>query len=148
MKYLAFPLLLLVCCVVFFSSRSERFDLLIRNARIADGTGAPLVLGNIAVRDGKIVGVGDVDGTAEIEIDAHRAVAAPGFIDVHTHSEAIPEVPDAENFVRMGVTTIVSGNCGNSKTDILRAVLMWSTPALVRVSDRNTSPSSTLIPTQ
>ncbi|HWB01784.1 MAG TPA: D-aminoacylase [Verrucomicrobiales bacterium] len=116
MKILPYFLLLVVCGMVFFFFRGpEHYDLLIRNARIADGTGAPLVKGSIAVRGDRIVAVGDVKGAAEIEIDARGTVAAPGFIDVHTHSEAIPELPDAENFVRMGVTTIVSGNCGTSE---------------------------------
>jgi len=123
MKNLPLPLLLIVGCliIVFFVVRgSERYDLLIRNARIVDGTGAPAVRGNIAVRDGRIVAVGEVTGSAETEIDAGGAVAAPGFIDVHTHSENIARLPGAENFVRMGVTTIVTGNCGGSRTDIAK----------------------------
>ncbi len=119
MKYLPFLLLLLVCGLVFFILRGpERFDLLIRNALIADGTGAPLVRGNIAVRAGRIVATGEVTGDAATVIDAGGAVVAPGFIDVHTHSEDIDRMPEAENFVRMGVTTIVTGNCGSSRTDI------------------------------
>lgn len=94
------------------------YDLLITHARIADGTGAPLVSGSVAVKDKHIVAVGDVKGTATTEIDAKGRVAAPGFIDVHTHSEDICKLPAAENFLRMGVTTIVTGNCGNSRTDV------------------------------
>ncbi len=96
------------------------FDLVIRNARIADGTGAPLVSGSVAVKDRRIVQVGAVSGTATVEIDAHGQVVAPGFIDVHTHSEKIAENPVAENFLRMGVTTIVTGNCGGSRTDVAK----------------------------
>ena len=47
-------------------------------------------------------------------------VVAPGFIDVHTHADESAERPRAENFVRMGVTTIVAGNCGGSALDIAR----------------------------
>lgn len=94
------------------------FDLLIKNARVADGSGAPLVEGNIAVKDGKIVAVGKIEGTADQTIDAGGKVAAPGFIDVHTHSEDICQIPVAENFLRMGVTTIITGNCGYSRTDV------------------------------
>src|SRR3954463_4075894 len=102
------------------SSRAAEYDLLIQNARIADGTGAPLVTGSIAVKAGRIVAVGEVAGSAAVTIDAEGRVAAPGFIDVHTHSERIPKLPAAENFVRMGVTTIVTGNCGGSRTDVAR----------------------------
>lgn len=94
------------------------YDLLIKNARIADGTGAPLLSGSVAVKDKRIVAVGDVKGTATTEIDAKGQVVAPGFIDVHTHSEDICKLPAAENFLRMGVTTIVTGNCGGSRTDV------------------------------
>jgi N-acyl-D-amino-acid deacylase len=96
------------------------FDLLITNARIADGSGKPLVSGSIAVKGGKIVAVGEIEGTADQTIDAGGKVAAPGFIDVHTHSEDICQNPVAENFLRMGVTTIITGNCGNSRTDVAK----------------------------
>lgn len=96
------------------------FDLLITNAQIADGSGKPLVSGSIAVKSGKIVAVGKIEGTADSVIDAGGKVAAPGFIDVHTHSEDICQNPVAENFLRMGVTTIITGNCGNSRTDVAK----------------------------
>ena len=94
------------------------FDLLITNARIADGTGAPLINGSIAIKDGRIAAVGEVKGSAASEIDARGHVVAPGFVDVHTHSEDICKLPAAENFLRMGVTTIITGNCGGSRTDV------------------------------
>lgn len=100
------------------SARASDFDLLITNARIADGTGAPLISGSVAIKDRRIIAVGDVEGSADAQIDAHGNVLAPGFIDVHTHSEDICKLPGAENFLRMGVTTIVTGNCGGSRTDV------------------------------
>ena len=96
------------------------FELLITNAQIADGSGTPLVQGSIAVKGGKIVAVGKIEGTADAVIDAGGKVAAPGFIDVHTHSEDICLIPAAENFLRMGVTTIITGNCGHSRTDVAK----------------------------
>jgi N-acyl-D-amino-acid deacylase len=112
MRRLSFLLLLAA------SAAAADYDLVIRNARIADGTGAPLKAGAVAVRDGRISAVGEVSGSADEVIDAGGRVLAPGFVDVHTHSEKIAENPSAENFLRMGVTTIVTGNCGMSRTDI------------------------------
>jgi len=113
-----FAVVFLLLLVPF--TRGQSFDLLIRNAQIADGTGAPLTKGSIAVKGQRIVAIGEVVGDATTVIDAEGRVAAPGFIDVHTHAERIPRIPDAENFVRMGVTTIVTGNCGGSCTDVAK----------------------------
>lgn len=110
--------LLLLPCLLGHAACGADFDLLIRNARIADGAGSPLVHGSVAVKDKHIAAVGEVSGTADLEVDARGHVLAPGFIDVHTHSEDITQKPAAENFLRMGVTTIVTGNCGTSKVDI------------------------------
>jgi N-acyl-D-amino-acid deacylase len=93
-------------------------DLVIENARIVDGSGKPAFGGAVAVKDGRIVEVGEVSGSAAERLDGKGFVLAPGFIDVHTHSENLAKIPDAENFLRMGVTTIVTGNCGNSRTDL------------------------------
>ncbi len=114
------PLLLILLLAPLSPGDAAEFDLLIKNARIADGTGGPLCNGSIAVKDGRIAAVGEVAGTASTVIDAQGRVAAPGFIDVHTHSERIGKIPGAENFVRMGVTTIVTGNCGGSRTDVAK----------------------------
>jgi N-acyl-D-amino-acid deacylase len=102
------------------SPGTAQFDLLIENARIIDGTGAPAFMGKVAVKEGRIVAIGNVSGTATTVIDAQGRVVAPGFVDVHTHSERIAHMPEAENFVRMGVTTIVTGNCGGSRTDVAK----------------------------
>lgn len=111
---------LLFACLLAGTALAADFDLLIKNARIADGSGKPLEKGSIAVKDGKIVAVGKIEGTADQTIDAGGKVAAPGFIDVHTHSEDICQIPAAENFLRMGVTTIITGNCGHSRTDVAK----------------------------
>lgn len=100
------------------AGRAEEFDLIIRHGHVVDGSGSVPFLADVAVKEGRIAVVGKVDGTAPIEIDATGLVVAPGFIDVHTHADNLAELPRAENFLRMGVTSIVVGNCGGSTTDV------------------------------
>lgn len=101
-------------------TRRPAFDLLIRHALIIDGTGRPGFPGAIAVAEGRIVRVGAVesDAVAAEELDVRGLAVAPGFIDVHTHADDLADRPLAENLVRMGVTSIVAGNCGGSALDV------------------------------
>jgi N-acyl-D-aspartate/D-glutamate deacylase len=89
------------------------FDLVVRGATIADGTGGPLREGDVGVVDGVISAVGDVRGTGAEEVDARGCVVAPGFIDPHTHLDANlfwdADVTPSSSF---GVTTVVTANCG------------------------------------
>lgn len=97
------------------------YDVLIRNARVVDGTGAAPFTADVGVAGGRIVLVGKADAakTATRVIDARGRVVAPGFIDVHTHAEGgIDANPQAHNFLLNGVTTIVTGNCGSSRPDL------------------------------
>lgn len=88
-------------------------DLLIKNARIVDGTGAPSFHGSIAVKNGKITAVGDVSEPAREEIDAQGLVLMPGIIDAHTHYDAqVTWDPALDPSPALGVTTVVMGNCG------------------------------------
>ena len=100
------------------TSRAQDHDLVIRGGRIVDGTGRAAFAGDVALRDGKIAAVGVVAGKGREEIEAGGRVVAPGFIDVHTHADDIADLPVAENFLRMGVTTLIAGNCGSSTTDV------------------------------
>src|SRR5215475_9591197 len=106
--YLAMAVAL--CAAACSRQTNEHFDLLITNARIIDGTGQPGVTGSVAVRDGKIVQVGQLRGTADRTIDAAGKVLAPGFIDPHSHSD-LPLIVDgnAQSKIRQGVTTEVLG---------------------------------------
>jgi N-acyl-D-amino-acid deacylase len=94
------------------------FDTLIVNARIADGTGNPWFPGEIGITRDRIEAVGKLDGQAQarLVIDARGHMVAPGFIDIHSHSEfLLPVKGHAEvlaPFVKQGITTIVTGNCG------------------------------------
>jgi N-acyl-D-amino-acid deacylase len=90
------------------------FDLLITNARIIDGTGAPSVTGAVGVRDGRIAAVGAAAGPATRTIDAGGLVLAPGFIDAHSHSDfSLLTDGNAESKIRQGVTTEVIGESGS-----------------------------------
>lgn len=110
--------LVLGAALVGWAADGERFDVIVRGGRVADGTGNPLRTADVGIRAGRIVVVGRVTGSADRVLDATGCVVAPGFIDVHTHADDIAALPGAENFVRMGVTTVIAGNCGSSATDI------------------------------
>ena len=89
------------------------YDLLIKDARICDGTGAPVYSGAVAVEDGRIAGVGEVSGSARREINAGGLVVAPGFVDIHTHYDAqISWDPLLTCSSWHGVTSLLMGNCG------------------------------------
>ncbi|MBQ8589206.1 MAG: D-aminoacylase [Firmicutes bacterium] len=91
------------------------YQLLIKNARIIDGTGSPWYYGDLAVSEGKIVAIGQIDGPAEETVNADGAYLSPGFIDIHSHSDrSILSDPKAESRILQGVTTEVTGNCGSS----------------------------------
>src|SRR5438093_4387901 len=93
----------------------DRYDLVIRNASVIDGTRAPRYQADIAVQGGKIAAVGRDLPKAAKEIDASGKVAAPGFIDSHTHDDRLMlSAPDMAAKVSQGVTTVIAGNCGCS----------------------------------
>lgn len=105
-------------------------DLLLRNTRIVDGTGNPWFPGDVAVEGDRIARIGDLTGaSARRIIDLGGAAIAPGFIDLHTHSDfSLPVFPRAAAMVHQGVTTQLVGNCGfspfpveRSRLDMLRA---------------------------
>lgn len=103
----------------FAFGQAPAYDIVIINARIIDGSGNPWFRGSIAIKDGRIAKIGRFDaGGAKTVIDTKNQIVAPGFIDVHAHTEDIYNNPKAENFVRMGVTSLVTGNCGGSDLDI------------------------------
>jgi N-acyl-D-amino-acid deacylase len=89
------------------------YDLLIRNGLVVDGSGLPAYIADVAVKAGKIVDIGSLNGSAARTIDAHGLVVAPGFIDHHTHMDGqILWDPYGTCEPQHGVTSIVMGNCG------------------------------------
>lgn len=135
MKLIAVLILLLVIRLGEARSRessaprsTHSFDFVVRGGTVVDGSGSPAFSADVGIKDGKITAIGSVSGAAAETLDASGMTVAPGFIDVHTHAENevkgavggddILSIPEAENFVRMGVTTIVTGNCGLSSSDI------------------------------
>lgn len=114
-------------------------DILIRGAQVIDGSGAPARPADVAISGGCIRAItGRYTGKAHREIDATGQVVAPGFIDIHTHSDfTLPLNPLAESKIRQGVTTEVLGNCGFSaapalpgRVEMLREYLGASAPWL------------------
>lgn len=101
-------------------AQQDAYDIVIRNGRVIDGTGNGWFHADVALKDGKIAAIGDLSNAeAARELDATDRFVAPGFIDVHTHSDdGLYEQPEAANFLRNGVTTIISGNCGGSVLDV------------------------------
>ena len=110
----------------------ETFDLLIRNATIVDGTGAPRFAGDIGIRADRIARIGDLSAMrGEREIDLGGRIAAPGFIDAHTHDDrAMLSDPDMAPKVSQGVTTVIGGNCGVSLAPMPRPIPNPVTPPL------------------
>ena len=88
-------------------------DLVIRNGTVVDGTGNERFVGDVAVSNGVVTAVGDVDGTGRRELDADGHLVAPGFVDIHTHydGQATWDTQLAPSSWH-GVTTVVMGNCG------------------------------------
>lgn len=98
-------------------------DVVIAGGTIVDGTGAPRSEGDVAIRDGRIVAIGpqasDAVGVGSRVIDTRGRFVTPGFVDIHTHSDiGVMQDPTAENAVRQGATTHVTGNCGESPAPI------------------------------
>ena len=101
-------------------SHPEAADTLIIDAQLYDGTGAPPVERDVAVRDGKIVAIGNLSNwLAEEIVEANGLALAPGFIDVHTHDDThVIRAPQMLPKISQGVTTVIVGNCGISASPV------------------------------
>ena len=94
----------------------EKFDVLIKNGKVIDGTGNPWFCVDIGINGGKIAKIrSNLDSSASKIIDATNLIVSPGFIDMHSHDGwAILQKISLESMVRQGITTAVIGNCGFS----------------------------------
>lgn len=110
-------------------------DILIKNGTILDGTGSPMYRGDVGIREGKIVEIGDLHNEhAEKEIDATGKYVSPGFIDVNNHSDTYWRIfldPAMESMLYQGVTTIIGGNCGTSLAplanhEVMKSIQKWT----------------------
>ena len=115
----------------------DRYDLVVRNATVIDGTRAPRYQADIAVSGGRIAAIGRLDGAqADVDIDASGKVAAPGFIDSHTHDDRLMlSSPDMSAKVSQGVTTVIAGNCGCSLAPAPNGMSKPVTPPLDLLDD-------------
>ncbi|HYY89279.1 MAG TPA: amidohydrolase family protein, partial [Chloroflexota bacterium] len=103
----------------------EYFHIVVRGGTVIDGTGAPGFAADVGVRGERIAAVGDLtDSEADVTIDAAGKMLAPGFVDMHSHSDRTLVInPRAEAGVRQGVTLEVVGNCGMSVAPLTEAML-------------------------
>ena len=102
---------LMVCCTV-----KNRFDIIIKNGKILDGTGSLAFKKDIGITGDKIAAITNLNSaTSDLIIDAKELIISPGFIDIHTHTDMELLInPYGESKICQGVTTEVSGNCGYS----------------------------------
>lgn len=111
------------------------YDIVIQNGTVIDGSGKPMILADIALKEGIIVGVGDFSASsAEQVIDATGCYVTPGFIDVNNHSDTYWELlsqPELAGMLCQGVTTIIGGNSGSSlapftSPSVIRSIQKWT----------------------
>ncbi len=115
----------------------DNFDLLIRHATVIDGTGASRYSADIGIVGDRIAKIGDLSAcSANREIDLEGRVAAPGFIDAHTHDDRLMlSDPEMTPKISQGVTTIIGGNCGVSLAPMPRPIPDPVTPPLNLLDD-------------
>lgn len=111
-----FRIALLVLSLGAVAPAQSTFDILIRNGLVLDGSGGEGFRADVGIRGGKIIRVGDLSqATANRTIDASGLVVAPGFIDMHNHSDyTLLREPNCESMIRQGVTTMVLGESGSA----------------------------------
>ncbi|MDD5490011.1 MAG: D-aminoacylase [Candidatus Moranbacteria bacterium] len=111
------------------------FDIIIRNGTVVDGTGKESFAADVAVSKNKIAKIGKINWSkGRVEIDAKGKIVAPGFIDIHNHSDGYWQIfldPQLPSLVYQGITTIIGGNCGASiaplaDIKIIESIQKWT----------------------
>ncbi len=99
-----------------------RFDLVLKGGKLIDGIARTIASGDLGIRDGRIAAIGEFDvppGTPLLHLNGLHV--APGFVDVHGHADAqVIRRAHCRNFLLMGVTTLITGNCGSSVQDLAK----------------------------
>ncbi|HZZ78067.1 MAG TPA: amidohydrolase family protein, partial [Gemmataceae bacterium] len=132
------PLLAAALPMMSVRGQETQFDLVLRNGKVVDGTGNPWFRGDVAVTADKIVAIGKIAAKGKREIDVKGHVIAPGFIDMHSHSDfTILQDGNAQSKIRQGVTTEVLGESNSAgpyqmkltppKMSIKGAPAQWAT---------------------
>jgi len=105
-----------LACLAVACSSAPPFDILITGGEVFDGSGQPAYHADVGIRGGVIVSIGDLEGAeARRVIDASGLAVAPGFIDIHNHSDfTLLDEPKCESMIRQGVTTMVLGEGGSA----------------------------------
>ncbi len=118
-----------------FEVQGPPIEVLIKGGRVIDGTGKAAYLADVAIRDGRIIDIGQIpESGARTIIDAKGQFVCPGLIDPHAHEEILMVAdPVLEKFVRQGVTTLINGNCGHSVTPYHAKTVLeyWYREALI-----------------
>ncbi len=124
-----FPLLLALVALTGPALAADRYDVIIRNGRVIDGAGNPWFHADVGVRVGKIAAIGDLHAaSATKEIDASGLYVAPGFIDMHNHSDRglrDPNLRPAEFWLIQGITTVVLGIDGLGTVEMMDDARQW-----------------------
>jgi len=117
------------CLITCSNVQNDRFDTLITNGKIINGTGNPWYYGDVGIKDNTIIAIGDLSGkTANTVIDAEGLVVSPGFIDMHTHCDDGLGEPSSNanlNYLIQGVTTVRTGSCGSGTYKIAETKEAW-----------------------
>jgi N-acyl-D-amino-acid deacylase len=99
----------------------KRFDLLLKNGTVFDGSGGEPMVADVGIANAKIVAIGTLGEEADMLVDCKDHIVCPGFIDLHTHSDSAildPKTAGNVNYLMQGCTTVVTGNCGMGPVDV------------------------------
>ena len=108
--------ILFISMSLIFISCSSKYDMVITGGTIYDGLGGEPYVASLAIKDGRIVKIGNFEANSSDVVNAEGLIVSPGFIDMHTHIDrGIVEVvgSSVKNYLTQGVSTVVTGNCGS-----------------------------------